>query len=249
MSRANLRAYLPPESWAEGAIYLTGREAHHLRDVLRLRSGAELICFDGRGREAAARVRSLDRKGVALEVAAARIVPAPPCEVTLVAAVPANAKLEQLVDQAAQMGVAAFIPLQTARTVVRLKADQRARKLERLRQVAIEAAKQCGIPRLPRIDPITPWKELLGRFSEPDLVLLCLVEGAAGWIPQALPQPLPKRVWLLIGPEGDWSPEEIREAQAQGARTVSLGPTTLRCETAAVAALAQLHLALQSAQS
>lgn len=179
-----------------------------------------------------------------MEVAAVRVVPEPPCQVTLVAAVPANAKLEQLVDQAAQMGAAAFIPLETSRTVVRMKADQRARKLERLRQVAVAAAKQCGIPRLPRIDPITPWKELLDRLGEADLVLLCLVAGAQGRIPQALPKPLPKRVWLLIGPEGDWSPEEIREVLGRGARTVSLGPTTLRCETAAVAALAQLHLAL-----
>ncbi len=250
-----VRSFLPPESWPAGSeIKLSGREAHHLSRVLRVRPGDSILCFDGQGRQMEAVVRDIGPGRLLLEAGPVQQIPPAPWAVHLGAAIPGQGKLEEIVGSATQLGVSAILPLQTERTVVRFTADRFKKKLERLRQVSIETAKQCGIGLLPEIRPVTPWSKLLASFPEYDRVLLAAVEGPHESWRTAVSQPVrrtegtsyPLKILLLIGPEGDFSPEEIQQASGAGARPVTLGPLVLRCETAVVAALSILNFLLGS---
>ena len=167
-----IRLFLPPEAWQAGKIQVTGREAHHLTRVLRVKTGATLHCFDGTGREALAQVRQVTRTGVSVELEKIKRIPAPPWKIRLGVAVPAHAQLEPIVNQATQLGVSQIIPLITERTVVRVPEARRVQHQQRLDQIAIEAAKQCGISRLPTIETVTPWKKILPIISQASLTLI-----------------------------------------------------------------------------
>ena len=244
-----IRSFLPPERWKEGQVALSGREAHHLSRVLRVRRGETILCFDGQGRQMEAVVREAGQGRLLLEAGPVQQVPPPPWEVHLGIAVPGQGKLEEIVSFATQMGVSAVLPLQTERTVARFTADRFKRKMEHLRQVSVETAKQCGIGLLPGIRPVTPWSKLLASFPQYHRVLLTAVEGPRedwGEALSSLPVSSSVKILLLIGPEGDFSPEEIQQASGAGARLVSLGPLVLRCETAVVAGLATLFFLLRN---
>lgn len=203
---------------------------------MRVRPGEKLICLDGEGRQAEATVGEIKRKFLELSLARPEQITAPACTVTLAAAVPAQGKLETIVHQATELGVRAIVPLWTERCVVRLGPERFARKLARLKAIAVEALEQSGNPWLPAIEPLRGWKEIVPTFSEHERVLMATVEGPHEKLPLLL-DPSPRSLLLLIGPEGDFSPREIQEAVRMGARRIALGPSVLRCETACVAAL------------
>jgi len=231
-----------------------GREAHHLARVLRVRRGDTVLCFDGQGRQMQATVRDLGSSQLLLEAGPVQQIPPSPWAVHLGIAIPGQGKLEEIVSFATQLGVSGILPLQTERTVVRFTADRFKRKMEHLRQVSVETAKQCGIGLLPEIRPVTPWNRVVASFPEYHRVLLAAVEGPHEDWKTVLSQPVrrtegtsyPVKILLLVGPEGDFSPEEIRQASQAGARLVSLGPLVLRCETAVVASLSILNFLLGS---
>ena len=244
-----VRCFLSPEAWPDGPeVRLAGREAHHLARVLRVRKGDPVLCFDGRGREMECAVWEAGVGRVLLRAGRVREVPPLPWEVSLGVAVPGQGKLEEIVNSSTQMGVVHLFPLLTERTVVRFTRERFEKKRDHLRQVAVEAAKQSGAARLPEIHPITPWQKFLPAFSGYEKVFLGAVEGPHEDWRSLLSAPwgcaYPK-ILLLIGPEGDFSPGEIRQAVAGGARPVSLGPSVLRCETAVTASLSILFFLLR----
>lgn len=249
-----IRSFLPPERWKEGQFTLSGREAHHLSRVLRVRCGDIILCFDGQGRQMKAVVREAGAERLLLEAGPVQQVPPAPWAVHLGVAVPGQGKLEEIIGSATQMGVSAVIPLQTERTVVRFTADRLKRKMEHLRQVSIETAKQCGIGLLPEIRPVAPWSKILASFPEYHRILLAAVEDPHEDWRAALSQPVRRTqgplgtsYLLLIGPEGDFTPGERRQALDAGAHPVGLGPLVLRCETAVVASLSILNFLLRLA--
>ena len=240
------RCFLPPEAWTAGPeVRLTGREAHHLTRVLRVRRGDTVSCFDGCGREAEAVVREAGPKGLLLAMGPARQVPFPIPAVSLGIAVPGQGKLDEIVNSATQLGVRRILPLLTERTVVHLTPDRFNRKQAHLNQIAIEAAKQSGVSFLPEIQPLIPWREFLPTWAEYDRVLMATVEGPHEDLREILRPGGLAGLLLLIGPEGDFSPEEIRQGSQAGARRIGLGPSVLRCETAVVSALSILRFVLR----
>ncbi len=241
-----IRCFVDSEAWREGPLALSGKEARHLGWVLRVRPGDPVTLFDGRGREAEARVSRVGAREVLLEVGPARSVPAADWTLTLAAAVPGNVKMDEIVNQAAQLGAGRIIPLLTERTVARLSPERWGSRQGRLERIAVEAAKQCGAARVPSIDTLTRWRDLLSSFPDYRLVLMASVEGPHEPL-AALLAPLrgKGRVLILIGPEGDFTPGETRQAADAGARRFSLGPAVLRCETAAAAALSVVAFLLR----
>lgn len=240
-----VRCFLAPEQWGEGEVHLSGREAHHLARVVRVSSGESVVCFDGMGREASARVLKVTGQGLLLSVGPSRALPEPSFRITLAVGIPGQGKLDEIVGQATQLGVRRVIPMITERTVVREMGARAARKQERLRRVAVEAIKQSGSGRVPDIQPFSSFDRTLPFFQEYDRVLLASVEGP--W--ESLPAILEKRCLcplILVGPEGDFSPVEVEQAVRAGARRFSLGPTVLRCETACVAAVSLISYLLRT---
>ena len=212
---------------------------------MRIHTGDSVTCFDGQGTEAEAFVVRINSREVILQMGPQRKITPPAWDISLGIAVPGQGKLEEIISQATQHGVSRIIPLSTQRTVAHFTPEQFSRKLIRLRQVAIEALKQCGGSRIPDLQSITPWKELLAALGSYDLVLMAAVEGPHEGLRDLVMKQRPRHLLVLVGPEGDFSPEEIRQAVQAGAHRVSLGPSVLRCETAAVAVVSIVSFLLR----
>ncbi|MBK9240689.1 MAG: 16S rRNA (uracil(1498)-N(3))-methyltransferase [Acidobacteria bacterium] len=230
------RVYWPMGEPHAGGIELSGDEAHRMRHVLRVAPGDAVALFDGRGHEWAGRVGAVTRQGVAV-VDLQPITPIPEARVpiTLAIGVLKGDQMDAVVRDATMIGVSAIQPLRTLHVTVPPKAWQSGAARERWQRVAIASATQCRRAVVPEVLPVTDLDACLRAPSA--LRLMCaepaLGTQAADWRPAAPPE----SVLVLIGPEGGWAAVEVEQAVAAGARLLSLGPRTLRAETAPVVAL------------
>lgn len=239
------------------AAALPPDEARHLTRVLRLGEGDEITVFDGRGHEFRARVSAAARDRVQVEL----VEPTTPASearvpITLVQAVLKGAGMDDVVRDATMMGAAAIDPIVTARTIGRPRAIESARATERWTRIAISSAKQCRRATVPAISEGRSLPEWLATATGLRLVLV-EPSAAAGAEPSlrileahdvhtpSLEAPGPVAVSILVGPEGGWTPEERRMAEAAGCVAVSLGSLTLRADAVALVAIAMARFALR----
>lgn len=222
-----------------GRLPLPPDEAHHLRTVLRLRDGAELEISDGVGRTAPAVLR-----GDHVEVSAAPTVHAPPSpSITVVHALPKGRKLDEVVRALVELGIDRIVPVIATHSVSRPEGDRAEKATERWRAIADSAVDQARRPfrcevTVPRLLP-----EVLADLGS--------VSGVVGRVGSttALRGVLSSRSWegeicLAVGPEGGWAEEEVEAFVAAGLEPVSLGPTVLRTEHAAVVLASAASFAL-----
>ncbi len=209
-------------------LELSGREARHLADVLRARSGDGLTVFDGKGLEGRAVVLSVDSGLVRLKVeetwTASRETPQP---VRLYIALLKGDKLADLARAATELGVAMIVPILTQHCVVREMAES---KLLRLRRVVVEAAKQCERSVIPEVGSLLSLKLIpsvgQGFVAHP---------GSSARVRDSFDPDQPTA--LLTGPEGGLTESEVELLETKGFTPVTLGPRILRAETAPVALL------------
>ena len=229
---------------ADAVLELPAGAARHVQ-VLRLQPGAAVTLFDGRGGEWAAEVLRIGRSAVEVRLGAHRAVERElPLAVTLALGMPANERMDTLVEKATELGAAAIEPLVCAHSVLRVAGERAERKRAHWQAVAAAAAEQSGRTRLPAIAPVRSFEQALAADRGTPLVLLSLRE-ARPW-PEAVAPLLAagRPLRLLSGPEGGLSEAEERAALDAGAVAASLGPRTLRADTAPLAALAALAAAL-----
>lgn len=223
-------------------------DLHHLVNVLRVQVGDRLECFDGAGNEYAGPILRCSRDSLVMTIRERATEMPQPLAVTLGQSLIQPERFEWVIQKTTELGVDRIIPLLTQRTTVRrLSREQAARKLTRWQRIAAEAAKQCGRSWLTRIDAPQELSEVLAASSATDIrVLMPTLVGEARSLRSELDSLKGlTRVLVLIGPEGDFTAEEVALAQRAGAHPVSLGRLTLRSETAAIAVLAVLqHLAI-----
>lgn len=241
---------MPPRLHVEDLPLATGAElvlppgpARHVQ-VLRLQPGDPLILFDGRGGEWEARVHAMGRSEVAVSVGTHRPVERElPLAVTLAVAMPANDRMDFVVEKAAELGVAALQPLVAERSVLRLAGERADKRRAHWQSVAVAAAEQSGRTRVPQVAPVRPladWLAGLAPAQPPGTRwMLSLEPGAQPLAAQALPR---GTLTVLSGPEGGLSEAECRAARAAGHVPVDLGPRVLRADTAPLAVLAWLAL-------
>jgi len=226
---------------SEVALRFSRDEMKHLR-ALRIRAGERFVASDGAGRAFEVELaESLDKSSDACRVRVVGRVEAPwRPSLTLVQGVSKGERMDLLVRQAVEIGVARIVPAMTARCIVSLDADKRAARGERWRQVARAAAKQSGQPVVPQIaDPIDFDEAVRLAAAEADVVVVPWEESKDGSIARVLRNAgADARVFLFIGPEGGFERSEIEALEAIGARVVTLGSTILRTETAGVIASA-----------
>lgn len=218
----------------DGRAELVGDEARHLARVLRASVGDAVAVFDGRGSEWPARVTSIGRDRVGLDVGPPLAGAAPPLPLTLAVALPKGDRQKWLVEKLTELGCARLVPLVTTRGV----AEATPAAIERLGRAAIEACKQCGRTTLLEI---TPPATLAAVLANRDPGTLAVVADPAGEPIGALLARHAGAVLALIGPEGGFTPEELAAATAAGARHVSLASHVLRIETAAIALAAAVQ--------
>lgn len=218
-------------------VLLEEGPAHHLGRVLRVSVGQEVTLFNGDGHDFDAEVIRAGRREIALRITAQRPgLPEPALKITVAQCVSRGERMDATLQKCTELGVAAFQPLLSERSEVRLQGAKLERRLDHWQGVVIAACEQCGRARVPPVRrPLAVAAWLEQAASAPRLVLdpdAAVPLASAG---------LDDRVELVIGPEGGFSPAELASMRAHGAQAVHLGRRILRTETAAPAAAAILQ--------
>jgi 16S rRNA (uracil1498-N3)-methyltransferase len=242
----NARFYVPGAAGGGQVVRLPEEEAQHLTKVLRLRAGAPIRVFDGRGREFEAVVDQVGRDEVLVSVGQQETpaAPEPRVAVTLVQAVLKGNKMDDVVRDAVMMGVTAIQPVVTARSNVALSTLSRGQRRERWQKIAISSAKQCGRALVPEILEPCEYARIpptLASIELPGPVIM-LVEPTVHVIPLSLHEldaTPPTQAMLIVGPEGGWTADEIDESSLH-CQFVTLGGRTLRADAVPVIALSAL---------
>ena len=246
------RFYVSPENWDSRTLALRGSEAHHARDVLRIKAGEKLVLFNGQGRELTAEVIDPDGDEIRLRKLHEAETPPLRCRIVLGQAIPKGKNMELIVQKAVEIGAAEIAPIISDRTVVQLDSESVAQKQSKWQQIAIEAAKQCGQNWLPRLHPPRKLVEFFsGAIEEAfDLRLIGSLQPDAQNFKKILADyssehdNRPRSALMLIGPEGDFTPAELGLARRHGCQPITLGPIILRVETAAIYCLSVLSYEL-----
>ncbi len=239
------RFYVPKESVKGRTIIIGGEEAHHIIDVMRLKPSDTIVAFDGTGKEYAGLIASVANKSVVVDIIRV-LEPAAVSgvKITLIQAIPKKAKMDYIVEKATELGVAAIVPVFTERTIPDWDDEKRASCVRRWRKIALEASKQCSRSDIPAVSDIKSFSESLKDPSGCGLALIAaLADGTVG-ISKAIAGCRVKSVTIAIGPEGDFTPQEVARARDAGFKPVSLGPRVLKSDTAGLAVLAILDYEL-----
>lgn len=230
------RFFLSPDAWGEHAA-LTGDEAKHAAQVMRVRRGERITVFDGAGRSAPAEVTDVSKSEVRLMLG--EIVAKPPLvpAIHLVQAVPKGKTMDLIVQKAVELGVSSIQPVISRRTVVQVDDEDAGRKAGKWQRVALEACKQCGQDLMPMVHPPLSFDEWLRQGGEGLKVVASLYPGARPLKELLRDAGTPEDIVLLVGPEGDFTAEELKSATMSGFHPASLGNIILRAETAAFFAI------------
>jgi len=246
------RFFISKEKWNVDLPTLGGSEAHHARDVLRMRVGEKLVLFNGRGREITAEIVDVDGDKIQLRKLHEADTPPLQCRIVLGQAIPKGKNMDLIVQKAVEIGAAEIAPIISDRTVVQVDSESAAQKQSKWRQIALEAAKQCGQNWLPDVHAPRKLSELFSVTTEKsfDLQLIGSLQPGAQHLKKVLADysnehhRRPSSVLVLVGPEGDFTPAELELARRHGCQPITLGPIILRVETAAIYCLSILSYEL-----
>jgi 16S rRNA (uracil1498-N3)-methyltransferase len=246
------RFYVSPETWDPRAPALTGSEAHHARDVLRMKCGEKLVLFNGEGREITGEIVDVSGDKIRLRKLHEAETPPVQCRIVLGQAIPKGKNIELIVQKAVEIGAAEIAPIISDRTIVQVDSESAAQKQSKWQQIAIEAAKQCGQNWLPHVRTPTRLADFFPNTAEQafDLRLIGSLQPDARHLKKILAEysnehrDRPRSVLMLVGPEGDFTPAELSLARQQGCQPITLGPIILRVETAAIYCLSILSYEL-----
>lgn len=214
---------------------LSAGESHHLARVLRIGPGQEIMLFDGQGGVAEATVASVSKTVVEARILKRWKVPPPAVEIDLIQALPKPDRWELVLQKAVELGVTGIRPVLTRHTDFR----PGSKKEERWKKIVLNAAQQCEVRWLPRLRPLETFDAIVSSLGNYDLVLVgSLYEGARPF--RDVQMDGMGKIALLIGPEGDFTREEVDASVRAGAIPVSFGDRILRTETAAIFGLSVL---------
>lgn len=242
------RFFVRPEQIRDGNIEITGDDVHHIRQVLRMRPGEEVLVSSGDDWEYTCRITALEDERVSAQILD---VQKPGRELTsrlyLFQCIPKGDKMEWIIQKAVELGVYQIIPVASRRCVVKLDGKKAESRLARWNAVAASAAKQSKRMIVPGVMPLQNFSEALHRAEELDVRLIPYerAEGMAA-TRRLLGQIRPgQSVGILIGPEGGFEEEEVKAAEQAGFCSVTLGKRILRTETAGITALSILMYLLE----
>ena len=226
------------EDRAEGTVTLTGENARHIGKSLRMRVGDEVTLCGG-GWDHSCVIESITGEEVLCRVEDVRPCESEPSiEMTLFQALPKADKMDLIVQKSVELGVSRIVPFISERCASRPDAKSLEKKVERWQKIAEGAAMQSGRGIIPEVCPVAGFEECLKKAAALDISYFFYELGGLSLTRQ--PPVGEKRVGMIIGSEGGFSPEEAEAAESMGLLTATLGKRILRCETAPLAAASAL---------
>ena len=233
-------------------VLLNPDETHHLKNVLRIREGSLCLLFDREGNEFVSRIEHF-RSDARSE--ARLLEPFTPrhrsfsLELTVAQAIPQDRKMDDIVQKSAELGILELIPLVTERTIARITSSKFEKVYSRWRRICEQTLKQSRIQKSPKIAAPASFDSLCSRLSKYEHVFLLHPTPDAQPIRECLSSAelvqakrSTSQILLMIGPEGGFSPNEIKHAEALGAKIVKMGSGILKTDTAFVAAVSFFNL-------
>lgn len=225
--------YIDKSDITENTAVITGEEAQHISRVLRMKKGDNVTLCDGEGMFYEAVLSDFSDKTVVADILSKRVAETEPSvKVTVFQGVPKNPKLETIIQKLTEIGAVRLVPVDTKRAVAKLDKEN---KVDRLRKIAREAAKQSKRGIVPEVLSPVSFNDAVKMAAEADLALIPYEEEREMSLKKALSGKIPKTVSVMIGPEGGFDGEEIRLAKENGITSVTLGKRILRTETAPLA--------------
>lgn len=236
------RILIPPLAAPTDQITIDDpRDIHHLARVLRVRPGELIECFDGQGHTYRGRIAHAGSRQLIVAIDQRLDEPPPRVTLSLIQSLIPPAQFEWVLQKATELGAARITPVITQRTTTRRSSWTGRNRMERWQRIVIEATAQCGRATLPVLDEPAQFEDVVKTFGARDVLLPTLVDPRVPLADHLQRLNGSTEIVILIGPEGDFTSEEVLLAQRAGALPVSLGRATLRSETAAITTLAILQ--------
>jgi len=214
-------------------------EIHHIKDVLRLKDGALIQIFNAKSEQADGTIENIKESAILVKIK--KVTQAKPqgSKIVLACAPPKKGKFEFIIEKCTELGVDEIIPLKTKRTEVIFNEERMKGKLNRFEAVAVNASKQSKRFKVPSISPMTSLPQVLKNLDPQGLHLFPSLHQNPKQIVEVLLKAVEgQTITIFIGPEGDFTPDELELAIKYGCVPVSLGDTVLKVETAAIAVVA-----------
>ncbi|MFH1825368.1 MAG: RsmE family RNA methyltransferase [Candidatus Firestonebacteria bacterium] len=226
------RFFVNPGEIKNNKITISGSDVGHIRNVLRLKTGDQVIVVDGTSTEYMVKLESVEKdKVVGKIVDKKKVLKEPFVSITLAQAVPKKDKMETIIRMTTELGVKEIIPMITERVIVR---EISPNKILRWEKIAEESAKQSGRTDIPLIKEEMEFKDILSNLKNWDLALIPWEVFKGERLSDVLKDKKAKKIIIFIGPEGGFSYNEINLAKEYGVIPVSLGNRILRVDTAGV---------------
>jgi 16S rRNA (uracil1498-N3)-methyltransferase len=236
------RFYAPQPQIVNGKLKIKGDEVKHIRKVLRLKAGDEIIVFDGLGKEYEGTIVEEEPASITIKIENIfSSIEDSHLEVTLAQSLLKGEKMDYLIQKATELGIKEIIPFLSSRSVPLLEKSRRLKRHHRWEKIAVEASKQCGRGVVPKIETLQDYSEVL-QIASPDSLRLILWEREGIKLKDVLARSKEKtKIFFIIGPEGGFSREEVDESKRAGFIVVTLGRRILRAETASLCFLSILQ--------
>ncbi len=221
-------------------IIITGDDVNHIKNVLRLKSGDEILVGDGNGMDYQCRIEDIAQDMITASIVdvfknAAEL----PVKITLFQGMPKSDKLELIIQKAVELGAYEIVPVLTKRTVVKIDDKKAGKKIDRYNGIAESAGKQSGRGIIPEVKPFMTFKQAIDYAKTLDMNLIPYEEAKGIEYSREVIKDIKskKSLGIFIGPEGGFAKEEVDMAVAMGAKCITLGNRILRTETAGLAVL------------
>jgi len=237
------RFFVPKENIKGNLIYVDGREARHILNVMRMKGGDKVLVFDGTGKEYTGFIKEAKQKSLVVEIISVETpVKEKFPQITLAQSIPKKERMDYIVEKSTELGVESIMPIISERSVVDPACDGQQKKIERWKRLTVEASKQCGRADVPEVKGIRKFYDIIYEISDYDLALMAYISRGTTHLRDAISGFTSGKVILFIGPEGDFTPDEVKMAeQSENVKFVTLGERVLKSDTAGLYILSVLN--------
>ena len=237
------RFFTSKENVKGDMIHIDSQEARHILKVMRMKEGDKVIVFDGSGCEYTGFIKNTKPKSLVVQVVSRATPKANEFpRITLAQAIPKKERMDYIVEKATELGAHSIIPVVSERTVVVPTETSARNKVSRWKNIALAAAKQCGRTDMLEVGNAQKFQDLVYEIDGYDMVLMAHLSDNTISLKEAISDFKAGKIIIFIGPEGDFTPEEIMMAKnSKICRFISLGKRTLKSDTAGLYVLSVLN--------